>query len=245
MRTTGFIYAIFQYEYEGERYTVRDDTGASAPLYPVGEKVPLLINPYSPKEFKTDQGFFVFLAVGWFLILFAMMLLTFVVLPSFFRNFFEKLFGQLLRVVTVGSFFVLWLIFYAGAHPTLTVRELFREPFFLISFALGCAIVIMMGYDIVHHQIKRKKSPPQSVLEPIAMMGEENSPTQDWVSETNAIGSISGSINGRTGEGAGGVSNAGTSGDLGSVRPRTETPSVPLADAMGEDIMSGRSSSEK
>lgn len=81
------------------------------PLYPVGEKVSLLINPYSPKEFKTDQVFFVFLAVGWFLILFAMMLLTFVVLPSFFRNFFEKLFGQLLRVVTVGSFFVLWLIF--------------------------------------------------------------------------------------------------------------------------------------
>lgn len=238
-------YAIFEYEYEGERYTVRDDTGASAPLYPVGEKVPLLINPYSPKEFKTDQGFFVFLAVGWFLILFAMMLLTFVVLPSFFRNFFEKLFGQLLRVVTVGSFFVLWLIFYAGAHPTLTVRELFREPFFLISFALGCAIVIMMGYEIVYHQIKRKKSPSQSALEPIAMMGEENSPTQDWVSEINAIWSISGSVNGRTGEDAGGVSNAGASGDLGSVRPRTEAPSVPSADAMGEDIMSGRSSSEK
>ena len=135
--------------------------------------------------------------------------------------------------------------FYAGAHPTLTVRELFREPFFLISFALGCAIVIMMGYDIVHHQIKRKKSPPQSALEPIAMMGEENSPTQDWVSETNAIGDTSGSINGRTGESAGGVSNAGTSGDLGSVRPKTETPSMPSADAMGEDIMSGRSSSEK
>lgn len=114
------------------------------------------------------------------------------------------------------------------------MRELFREPFFLISFALGCAIVIMMGYDIVHHQIKRKKSPPQSVLEPIAMMGEENSPMQDWVSEINAIGSISGSINGRTGEGAGGVLNAGTSGDLGSVRPRTETPSMPSADAMGE-----------
>ena len=53
-------YAIFEYEYEGERYTVRDDTGASAPLYPVGEKVPLLINPYSPKEFKTDQGFLSF-----------------------------------------------------------------------------------------------------------------------------------------------------------------------------------------
>ena len=137
------------------------------------------------------------------------------------------------------------MIFYAGAHPTLTVRELFREPFFLISFALGCAIVIMMGYDIVHHQIKRKKSPPQSVLEPIAMMGEENSPTQDWVSEINAIGSISGSINGRTGESAGGVSNAGASGDLGSVRPKTETQSMPSADAMGEDIMSGRSSSEK
>lgn len=78
-----------------------------------------------------------------------------------FRNFFKKLFGQLLRVVTVGSFFVLWLIFYAGAHPTLTVRELFREPFFLISFALGCAIVIMMGYDIVHHQIKRKNLLPK------------------------------------------------------------------------------------
>ena len=53
-------YAIFEYEYEGERYTVRDDTGASAPLYPVGEKVSLLINPYSPKEFKTDQGFLSF-----------------------------------------------------------------------------------------------------------------------------------------------------------------------------------------
>ena len=91
----------------------------------------------------------------------------------------------------------------------------------------------MMGYDFVHHQIKRKKFPPQSALEP------------DWVSETNAIGSISGSINGRTGESAGGVSNAGTSGDLGSVRPRTEAPSMPSADAMGEDIMSGRSSSEK
>ena len=115
-----------------------------------------------------------------------MMLLTFVVLPSFFRNFFEKLFGQLLRVVTVGSFFVLWLIFYAGAHPTLTVRELFREPFFLISFALGCAIVIMMGYDIVHHQIKRKKSPPQSALKPIAVMGGENLPMQDWISEPHA-----------------------------------------------------------
>ena len=51
--------------------------------------------------------------------------------------------------------------FYAGAHPTLTVRELFREPFFLISFALGCAIVIMMGYDIVHHQIKRKNLLPK------------------------------------------------------------------------------------
>ena len=77
------------------------------------------------------------------------------------------------------------------------------------------------------------------------MMGEENSPTQDWVSETYAIGGTSGSINGRTGEGAGGVLNAGASGDLGSVRPKTETPSMPSADAMGGDIISGTSSSEK
>ena len=77
------------------------------------------------------------------------------------------------------------------------------------------------------------------------MMGEENSPTQDWVSETNAIGSTSGSINGRTGEGAGGISNTGTSGDLGSVRPKTEAQSMPSADAMGGDIVSGTSSWEK
>ena len=31
-------YAIFQYEYEGERYTVRDDTGASAPLVSCGRE---------------------------------------------------------------------------------------------------------------------------------------------------------------------------------------------------------------
>ena len=104
MRTTGFIYAIFEYEYEGERYTVRDDTGASAPLYPVGEKVSLLINPYSPKEFKTDQGFFVFLAVGWFLILFAMMLLTFVVLPSFFAISSKNCSGSFCALLRSGHF---------------------------------------------------------------------------------------------------------------------------------------------
>ncbi|MBO5163191.1 MAG: DUF3592 domain-containing protein [Ruminococcus sp.] len=58
-RSTVNYSPVFQFEYNGEEYTVRSNTSSSSPAYQVGENVELKIDPDDPNDFyaPSDRTF--------------------------------------------------------------------------------------------------------------------------------------------------------------------------------------------
>lgn len=64
------VHPVFEYEYEGRKYSVQSSYGSSPPAYEVGERVQIFIDPddpqryYAPGEKAPKIVFIVFTAVG-------------------------------------------------------------------------------------------------------------------------------------------------------------------------------------
>ena len=157
-RTDRFYHAVFKYEFNGVEYNVADKTGGTAPIYKVGDKATIYVNPKNPKEFEsqsTTQFFFIFGSL--------MIVISFCALCFTSHSVLDAAFPKADWPDYVGHYLPFaiftWAVTIVSAimmkpHSALNINALIV---FIVALILSVFISIVMIKSIVDNTMRRKR----------------------------------------------------------------------------------------